>query len=549
MATSIDKSVNWRKSADTPDYQVTARRVDTFVQPERNTKGEQVAAALEQAAGTVTQVGKQLHKEKRLRQEAAIKDTAERIKASKKADPNYDYLDDPLFTGHPEYMRIQLAQIIGASQNSGFQTDEEGNKTSISFDEIQDHLSKNPEIMLNAGKLDEYLGGIQVNIDAEDGYNINYQAAHRQNLEQFKIKLRSQAVAARKEDDRRTAEFGYEQALLGALNDPNNKTNAEKLAAAEAADKAFIGLGNSYRKEVQYRVFNDYATDNRNPHILLDETMPEIFKNESMSLSRQRIAATMLREARAEEAHTASMDAYDKRVKFTQFQNDTLAIMRTRYVSPDEFDDFEKAEWVQRQNTIGIAHNPNQSKLNRKNMVDELTQNVLAGKELKIGDKSFPKTLEGIQDYIMFHGGMNEKDVQIALEDADAILTGANLDKNQIFMDTFAVVDSILNDVYGSDTGKKIFFEKTRRTLKRQYYKDLILLTNDPDGLTPADETNLFQTYEKRARYYADLHNGMIDPSTPEPKLDGDTTNTNNTNTSGRVTSGDKITDFTNSLY
>ena len=41
----------------------------------------------------------------------------------------------------------------------------------------------------------------------------------------------------------------------------------------------------------------------------------------------------------------------------------------------------------------------------------------------------------------------------------------------------------------------------------------------------------------------------MIDPSTPEPKLDGDTTNTNNTDTSGRVTSGDKITDFTNSLY
>ena len=60
MATSIDKSVNWRNAAAAPDYQVTARQVDTFVQGERNTKGMQVAAALDSAAGTVSQVGKNL---------------------------------------------------------------------------------------------------------------------------------------------------------------------------------------------------------------------------------------------------------------------------------------------------------------------------------------------------------------------------------------------------------------------------------------------------------------------------------------------------------
>ncbi len=58
MATSIDKSVNWRNAAATPDYQVTAQRVDTFVQGERNTKGMQVAAALESAAGTLSSVAK-----------------------------------------------------------------------------------------------------------------------------------------------------------------------------------------------------------------------------------------------------------------------------------------------------------------------------------------------------------------------------------------------------------------------------------------------------------------------------------------------------------
>ncbi len=53
MATSINESVNWRQTAVSPDYKVGSTRVDTFVQGQRNTKGEQVAAALESAAGTV----------------------------------------------------------------------------------------------------------------------------------------------------------------------------------------------------------------------------------------------------------------------------------------------------------------------------------------------------------------------------------------------------------------------------------------------------------------------------------------------------------------
>jgi len=51
MATSIEQSLNWRNVSTKPDYQVAARRVDTFVQPERNTRGAQIAQALDQAAG------------------------------------------------------------------------------------------------------------------------------------------------------------------------------------------------------------------------------------------------------------------------------------------------------------------------------------------------------------------------------------------------------------------------------------------------------------------------------------------------------------------
>ena len=54
MATSINESVNWRQTAVSPDYKVGAKRVDTFVQGETNSKGMQVAAALESAAGTLS---------------------------------------------------------------------------------------------------------------------------------------------------------------------------------------------------------------------------------------------------------------------------------------------------------------------------------------------------------------------------------------------------------------------------------------------------------------------------------------------------------------
>jgi len=51
MATSIDQAVNWRDGVKAPAYQVAARQVDTFVQPESNTRASQVAKALGQAAG------------------------------------------------------------------------------------------------------------------------------------------------------------------------------------------------------------------------------------------------------------------------------------------------------------------------------------------------------------------------------------------------------------------------------------------------------------------------------------------------------------------
>jgi len=107
MATSIDKSVNWRKSADTPDYQVAARRVDTFVQPQRNTKGDQVAEALNQAAGVISNVGKQQAQAQKeaLRKATALQKDQARVDANaeaalfNEAQKEQSYNEDSTFDG------------------------------------------------------------------------------------------------------------------------------------------------------------------------------------------------------------------------------------------------------------------------------------------------------------------------------------------------------------------------------------------------------------------------------------------------------------------
>lgn len=77
MTTSINEAVNWRKAAVTPDYKVGAKRVDTFVQGERNSKGKQVAVALESAAGTLGTIAQDMaQKQERELSEAEAREEA-----------------------------------------------------------------------------------------------------------------------------------------------------------------------------------------------------------------------------------------------------------------------------------------------------------------------------------------------------------------------------------------------------------------------------------------------------------------------------------------
>lgn len=70
MAKSVSESVNWRKTATPAAYQVNAKRVDTFIQGERNSKGMQVAKALEETAGTLRSFAGSVNRQNKAAEEA-----------------------------------------------------------------------------------------------------------------------------------------------------------------------------------------------------------------------------------------------------------------------------------------------------------------------------------------------------------------------------------------------------------------------------------------------------------------------------------------------
>jgi len=87
MATSIEQSVNWRNVTKKPDYQVAARQVDTFVQPQQNTRGLQVAKALGQVSGDLGQLAarKAQENQKAIATATALQKDQARVAATREA--------------------------------------------------------------------------------------------------------------------------------------------------------------------------------------------------------------------------------------------------------------------------------------------------------------------------------------------------------------------------------------------------------------------------------------------------------------------------------
>lgn len=505
MATSIDKSVNWRNAAATPDYQVTAQRVDTFVQGERNTKGMQVAAALESAAGTVSQVGKKQLQQKRQAQLQALDSSVALMKEQAKNNKDYNYLEDPLFKGHPEVMRIQIAQAMGKDTKEAF--DAEGN--AITFAGIEDYLSENPNVMLNEKALSDYLSTLNVPIDAEDSYNIHRQASQSSALELFKNKIKAQGVGKRKERDVQDATFTYEQGLLEAFN--SGETDAEKWEKATAFDKGFKGLANWRRQQIQFTASKDWAIANKNATFLREDTVPMVFKNSSYDAIRRSINDRLEDDNKSEQRWQMTKDEYDRTVALRNDKMKILERMDTgEFVQPSEFTDPQLRAFVQTQNKSFVE--PNRSVQNRERLVNDLIDSSLSTEPLKIGDKIYPKTFDGYTDYIYDIGGMNGADVQAALKEVKNITAGVDLKNTTAYKGVFDVVTPRLGKIYGSDKVKKAWIAETKSQLEKEFIREYTRLKNDDDGFTIADQEALETTFINRADKLVGYRNDGVEP-------------------------------------
>jgi hypothetical protein len=162
MATSIDKSVNWRNAAATPDYQVTAQRVDTFVQGERNTRGEQVAAALDSAAGTLSNVAKT----------QAVKQQREQTKAEKQAEA----LDKLQANNESASQRELATQWLADTDISSFATPDQA---------LEQYAQDNPSYGEAITSLTTDVGRITFGTEFGDVFNQGFYEKHKE-LKDFK---------------------------------------------------------------------------------------------------------------------------------------------------------------------------------------------------------------------------------------------------------------------------------------------------------------------------------------------------------------------------
>lgn len=526
MATSIDQSVNWRKSADKPDYQTSNTRVDTYVQPERNTKGKQVAAALEQAAGTVGQVGDKLLKDKRQRQLAALEDTALKMSEKQKTDKKYDYLTDPEFLGHTPTMQIQLAQAIGKSRKYGFTTDSEGNKVEISFTEIEDHLSKNPDIALDAKKLSDYLAGINVPLESEDGVSLNLEAQHRASLEEFKQKIQAQGVGLRKQRDIAQAEWTYKQGFLEIFQ--GDGTNAEKWQKAAEFDKNFKDLALHRRNPLVYEVSKDHAEATKDAGFLIAEQIPTVFKNAGLDYVRRNLNDRLSNENKANQRFDSWLASEQKAQELDRMQTEFFEMSETRFVSSTEYKDPAMREWAYRQNSLGANVDFRDAEPRFYELQSKLEDMALSNEPLMLGDKEYPKSEEGYRAYIMNYGGLQRNHVTELLKSTKRYAEGANIRNNPEYQNVFDnIVVPTLKTVYGSADSKDQWVKATKLDLEKEFLSKYLELKKD--GFSGDDRVALESFMVQRANTKVEYKKiGQTEPDNPttdEPSKSSDELN------------------------
>lgn len=494
MATSISKSVNYKQAAAAPDYQVAARPVDTFVSGSGNdalSKGRQVAAALEQASGALTQVGKELEKKKKEKQLAEFETTNALIKEDLKNNPTKRLVDSDYYNELSPALQARVAMSMGVDDADAM------------IREMQAAYDENPNIALDDAAFETFLNGYNVAIDSENGINIHRQASQLDAVNAFKKKLRGTSSIAKRDHRVATLKdaFGKE---VGAILQGKG-TSAEKWDLITAADAGETGLDNLTRKGIIYQMVNDYATQRGDARILNNENIKaEYFKSPELNL---------LREAQIEKIET------DKQLKRTRELN--LANAEAAAAKREALDgifngtltaDTEDKTRIQ---TEALRNHENKesvgtetSIVNARALRSNMFNSSYAGKDFLrdangdvITSPSFPEGVPmdqtSLETYVKENPNINPTESTKLLAQIKDVVKGYDVDRD--YAEIEKDLDRSINDFAKTIAGKtKLFNEPDmidtmRRRLKRFYRKEALemLTSSDSEFLTPAQELEL----------------------------------------------------------
>jgi len=191
-AKSVRSQVNIDNVVQAPAVINPATRVDTYVKPVQNTKGMQVAKALQDVAPSIRKFAVAREASIVEKQVKNIAGTQARIEAD-----GGGYLEHESWDKLKEKPRMMIAEYFG-------------NKTGD--EKILEHknfLSRNTNVLLDEAKLESYITEASLLITAEDSFSIYEQSATKTKLDGYFNSLRQEGIDVRGVENKRNLLDGF----------------------------------------------------------------------------------------------------------------------------------------------------------------------------------------------------------------------------------------------------------------------------------------------------------------------------------------------------
>ena len=434
MATTIDKSVNWRNAVTTPEYQVAARPVDTYVRPAA--QSNQLAKALEQTAGVVNKIGEQQAAAKLEKQRAALETTNGLIQqdidsgAIKKLEESQDWLS------LPETLRIESAQTIGKAD-------------SISdYEAMRQGIYDNPDLVMTDEALEQHLATFSVTIDGEDGYSIHRQSAHRRALEDYKIRVREEASGMRRVEHKKEAVASHELHLKNVLHDTAG------LSAKERHDALFAvstkGLLPSDQRANYYKVLEEYVTSTKDLSLLNNDVIPKEMQNPAYNYLRRELEKKMAKEVEGDTRYAE----WKKQTERTEHEYQTTVSLNQMAIDGqeiilDDYRDDPVAYRIAQSVLESSIMDSTESATNLVNFTDEITRRLQTGKDINYNvdgtSQTVARTVQGITAFVNTLP-LTPKDKQTLLKSVPTLLETGDITRSAQYRQAFELVTPIVNE-------------------------------------------------------------------------------------------------------